>query len=205
MNRRSALKNLTMSLGYAVATPTIFNMLASCHAEVESWTPLFLSPEEKHMVTHLADIILPTSDTPGALDVNIPQFLDLMYHDIEKKENQELFRKGAAIFAQKFNMPVLDLNKDDFEKSLSSYFNISDEDTENILKDQKLPLAKVKNDHIENYSLYKFLLSVKYYTLFGYFSSEKVGKEVLVYDPIPGSYQSCISIDEATGGRAWSL
>ncbi|GAA3596401.1 gluconate 2-dehydrogenase subunit 3 family protein [Flavivirga amylovorans] len=205
MNRRSALKNLTMSLGYAVATPTIFNMLASCNAETETWTPLFLSPEEKHMVTHLADIILPASDTLGALDVNIPQFLDLMYNDIEKKENQELFRKGAVIFVKNLNTSVLDTKKEDFEKSLSSYFNISEEDTESILKEQRLPVAKIEKDRMDDYSLYKFLLSIKYYTLFGYFTSEKVGKDVLVYDPIPGSYQGCISLDEATGGRAWAL
>lgn len=194
-----------MSLGYTVAAPTIFNMLASCSAEAETWTPLFLSPEEKHMVTHLADIILPISDTPGALDVNVPQFLDLMYHDIEKKQNQELFRKGAAIFAEKFNAPVLEGKKEDFEKLLASYFNISKEETKNILKDQKLPLAKIDESNIENYALYKFLLSVKYYTLFGYFTSEKIGEEVLVYDPVPGNYQGCISVNEATGGRAWSL
>ncbi len=205
MNRRSALKNLTMSLGYTVAAPTIFNMFASCTAEVETWKPLFLSPEEKHMVTHLMDSILPTSDTPGALDINIPQFLDLMYYDIEKKEKQELFRKGAAIFAKKFNMPILEGKKEDFEKSLSSYFNISEEDSKSILKDQKLSLEKVNDDKIENYTLYKFLLSVKYYTLFGYFTSEEVGENVLAYDPIPGNYQACISVNEATGGRAWSL
>ncbi len=205
MNRRSALKNLTMSLGYTVAAPTIFNMFASCTAEAETWKPLFLSPEEKHMVTHLMDIILPTSDTPGALDVNIPQFLDLMYYDIEKKEKQELFRKGAAIFAKKFNMPILEGKKEDFEKSLSSYFNISEEDSKSILKDQKLSLEKVNDNKIENYTLYKFLLSVKYYTLFGYFTSEEVGENVLAYDPIPGNYQACISVNEATGGRAWSL
>ncbi len=205
MNRRSALKNLTMSLGYTVAAPTIFNMLASCTAEAETWKPIFLSSEEKHMVTHLADVILPTTDTPGALDVNIPQFLDLMYHDIEKKENQELFKKGAAIFTKKFNIPILEGKKEDFEKSLSSYFNISKEDSEYILKEQRLPLEKIKEDKIENYALYKFLLSVKYYTLFGYFTSEEVGENVLAYDPIPGSYQACISVNEATGGRAWSL
>ncbi|AUP80028.1 gluconate 2-dehydrogenase subunit 3 family protein [Flavivirga eckloniae] len=91
MDRRSALKNLTMGLGYSIAAPTIFNVLSSCNAEKESWTPLFLSKEEKHIVTHLADIILPASDTPGALDVNIPQFLDVMYHDIEKKTKSGSF------------------------------------------------------------------------------------------------------------------
>ncbi|MGJ8734921.1 MAG: gluconate 2-dehydrogenase subunit 3 family protein, partial [Cellulophaga sp.] len=195
--------------GYTVAAPTIFNMLASCNAEAETWTPLFLSPEEKYMVTNLVDIILPTSETPGALDVNIPQFLDLMYHDIEKEDNKTLFKNGARIFSKKFtttfNEDILDGNKKDFEKLLSEYFNLTDEETEHVFKTQKMDLKNVPNDIMEHYSLYKFLLSVRYYTIFGYCTSEKVGEEILAYDPIPGTYQACIPLEEATGGKAWSL
>ena len=210
MNRRTALKNLTMSLGYTVAAPTIFNMLSSCTAKAEAWVPLFLSPEEKHLVTHLVDIILPASDTPGALDVNVPQFLDLMYNDIENKENQDIFKKGASVFAGKFKSQfaseVIEGDKNQFETLLASYFNISDEETKAVLKEQRLPIENVTDSQIENYALYKFLLSVKEYTLFGYFTSEKVGEEVLNYDPVPGVFIACTTVDEATtNGKAWSL
>ena len=202
MNRRTALKNLTMSLGYTVAAPTIFSMLSSCTAEAETWTPLFLSPEEKHMVTHLVDIILPASDTPGALDVNVPQFLDLMYYDIEKKEKQDLFKKGASLFSEKFKSQftteIIKGDKKQFEILLTSYFNISDEATKTVLKEQRLPIEEVANSQLENYALYKFLLSVKEYTLFGYFTSEKVGEELLNYDPVPGVYIGCTTADEVT-------
>lgn len=209
MNRRTALKNLSLSLGYTVAAPTIFNMLSSCTAEAETWIPLFLSPEEKHMVSHLVDIILPASDTPGALDVNVPQFLDLMYNDIEKKENQDIFKKGASLFAVKFKSQftseAIDGNKEQFETLLASYFKISDDETETILKVQRLPIENVTDSQIENYALYKFLLSVKRYTLFGYFTSEKVGEEVLNYDPVPGIQIGCLPIEEVPNGRVWSL
>lgn len=209
MNRRTALKNLTMSLGYTVATPTIFSMLASCNAEAETWTPLFLSTEEKHMVTHLADIILPASNTPGALDVNVPQFLDLMYHDIEIKANQELFKKGAAMFSKKFSNKfddeALNGNKEAFEKLLTTHFNLSDENTELILQQQNSPIEQFTEAELENYTLYKFLLSVRTYTLFGYFTSEKVGEEVLNYDPVPGSYVGCIPAENLPNQRDWSL
>lgn len=210
MNRRTALKNLTMSLGYTVAAPTIFNMLSSCTAEAETWVPLFLSPEEKHMVTHLVDIILPATDTPGALDVNVPQFLDLMYNDIEKKENQDIFKKGASLFAEKFKSQFTSEatkgDKEQFETLLAAHFNISDDETGTILKEQRLPIQNITDSQLENYALYKFLLSVKEYTLFGYFTSEKVGEDVLNYDPVPGVFIGCTTVDEATtNGRAWSL
>lgn len=209
MNRRTALKNLSMSLGYTVAAPTIFNMLSSCTAETKTWSPLFLSLDEKHMVTHLSDIILPTTDTPGALDVNVPQFLDLMYHDIERKENQDIFKKGASVFTKKFktqfNSDVIEGNKEQFETLLALYFKISDDATETVLEEQNLPIEQVTDSQMDNYVLYKFLLSVKRYTLFGYFTSEKIGEEVLNYDPVPGVLIGCIPIEEIPNGRAWSL
>jgi hypothetical protein len=209
MNRREALKNLSMSFGYAVAAPTIISILNSCTAETNTWTPLFLSKDEKHMVTHLVDIILPTTETPGALDVNVPQFLDVMYHDIETISNQELFRKGSIIFAEKFretfNKNISKGKKADFETSLDSYFNVSKEASHNILQQQKKAADKISSDNLENYTLYKFLLPVRYYALFGYYTSEKIGEEVLAYDPIPGVYIGCAPLDEISNGRAWSL
>ena len=209
MNRRVALKNLTMSLGFALTTPTIMNMLTSCKAETNNWIPLFLSQEEKHMITHLVDIILPISDTPGALDVNVPQFLDLMYQDIENESNQELFKNGSQIFAHKFESKfkktISESNKEDLESLLSEYFNLNKEVQDEILELQQTDLENVPAGVLEDYSLYKFLLSVRYYTLFGYYTSEKIGKEILAYDPVPGVYIGCTPLNEFSKGSAWSL
>lgn len=209
MDRRTALKNLSLSLGYTVAAPTILNILSSCTAETNGWKPLFLSSEEKHIITHLADIIIPATDTPGALDVNVPQFIDLMYHDIERKSNQDLFKKGAALFAKKFksqfNSEASKGDKVEFETLLASYFKISDEETTAIFTEQNLPIKKITTSRIENYTVYKFLLSIRRYTMFGYLTSEKVGEEVLNYDPIPGELKGCISVEDIPNGRAWSL
>lgn len=209
MNRRTALKNLTVGLGYTIAAPTIFNMLASCNADAETWKSLFFSPDEKHMVTHLMDIILPKTETPGALDINVPQFMDLMYFEVENQLNQDLFKEGATIFAEKFasiyNPIILEGKKSDFEELLSAYFTMPSEVVDLVLDEQKLQANQITDDAQERYAVYKFLLSVRYYALFGYFTSEKVGEEILVYDPVPGTYLGCISLEEATGGRSWSL
>lgn len=209
MDRRTAIKNLSISLGYTVAAPTIFNMLSSCSAEVNEWTPLFLSINEKHMVTNLADIILPKTDTPGALDVNVPQFLDLMYADIERKQNQDVFKKGASVFAETFktifNTEVNKGTKAQFEKLLASYFKISDDATKTVLKQQRLPVEYISSSDMDNYLLYKFLLSVKRYTLFGFYTSQQVGETVLNYDPIPGVQKGCIPLKDVPNGNAWSL
>ena len=209
MDRRTALKNLSISLGYTVAAPTIFNMLSSCTAEASGWKPLFLSADEKHMITHLADIILPTTNTPGALDVNVPQFLDLMYAEIEKEYNQDIFKKGALLFAEafkaKFNIEVSEGTKVQYETLFASYFKISEATETSVLKLQNQPIENITSAEMDSYLLYKFLLSVRRYTLFGYYTSEKVGETVLNYDPIPGNQKGCIPIEDVPNGNAWSL
>ncbi|WP_194765699.1 gluconate 2-dehydrogenase subunit 3 family protein [Tamlana sp. I1] len=210
MDRRIALKNLCMGLGYTVAMPTILNMVSSCSSKPDStWTPLFLSDEEKYMVTQLLDIILPATEIPGALAVNVPQFLDMMYAEIEEDHIKQSFKKGAMVFAEKFktefNTEVLNGEKKDFEKLLESYFNLPEAEEHLVLQEQKASVDTIDAKNTDRYMVYNFLLAVRYYALFGYCTSEEVGENILTYDPIPGVYRGCISVEEASKGKAWSL
>ena len=97
MNRRNALKGLGLSIGYTIATPTIISMLQSCKTEVDLWVPSFFTMDEGIVVKNLIDLILPkTQNTPGALEVNVPEFLDVYisktYDDIKQKKIQKRAR-----------------------------------------------------------------------------------------------------------------
>jgi len=207
MNRRNAIKNISLSLGYVVATPTIMSLLSSCTETKEIWKPEYLSDEQKNIITHLVDLILPTSDLPGALDVNVPQFIDKMYMYIENEANKNVFQKGATIFAamfeELFDEKALRGNKKGFDKLFASYFKLPEEEIRKVMQEQKLAQHEVSNDRKATYLMYKFLFRVRYYTLFGYYTSEKIGEEVLSYDPIPGVYKGCIPLDNV--GNSWSL
>lgn len=207
MNRRNALKNLSLSMGYVIATPTIMSILSSCTEEVETWKPLFLSGEQKNLVTHLVDVILPSSNIPGALEVNVPQFIDKMFNDVESKSNQEIFQKGAAVFAQRFESDfgkkALKGSKESVQQLFETHFKLSEDDTQKVMQEQRLSEDEVSAERKDDYLAYKFLFSVRSYTLFGYYTSEKIGEEVLSYDPIPGSYQGCVPLADI--GNAWSL
>jgi hypothetical protein len=48
-----------------------------------------------------------------------------------------------------------------------------------------------------------FFHLIKELTLTGYFTSEKIGKEITHYDPVPGRYQGCIPLAEV-GNKAWT-
>ncbi|MGB3149984.1 MAG: gluconate 2-dehydrogenase subunit 3 family protein, partial [Maribacter sp.] len=64
MDRRKALKNMGLALGYTVATPTLISLMQSCKGEpAVVWTPDFFTADEGSAVTKLVDIILPKTDT----------------------------------------------------------------------------------------------------------------------------------------------
>lgn len=207
MDRRKALKNISLGLGYVVATPTVMNILASCTTEKALWSAEFLSITEQHMVTQLAGIILPASEIPGALDVNVPEFIDKMYMHIESDSKKDLFQKGsevfAAIFKETYGKKAVDGEITEFEKLFAKYFKLDENQTKEVLIKQNRAENELEKSELEDYYMYNFLISVRYYTLFGYYTSEKVGEEILSYDPIPGRYDPCIPVDDI--GNAWSL
>lgn len=207
MDRRTALRNITLGTGYLVSSGTILGILNSCKEAPETWQPSYLTKEEGKMVTLLSDLILPASETPGALDVNVPQFIDKMYRDIETEDNQALFRHGANLFSEEFKTQygkdIIKAKPEEVEKILGRYFNLSEMEESKVKSLISKSIAEVAPSDLDSYKIYKFLMSVRYYTLFGYFTSEKVGEEVLSYDPVPGVYKGCIPVSEV--GNAWSL
>jgi len=194
MNRRDALKGLGLSLGYVVATPTILSMLQSCKTEAASWTPTFLSVEQGYVLRNLVDLILPkTEATPGALDVNVPEFIDMYISKTSSEEGKAKYKSNLDVVLEELGM--LDenppsLKTEDFDNILSKYLR------------SKPTQQKAFTDK-ENIVL-KTLEGLRGRAVWAYKTSEKIGEEVLAYDPVPGGQKGCIPLSE-TNGKAWSL
>lgn len=210
MERRSALRNMLLAMGYTVSMPTVVSLLQSCEAKPQGgWTPRFLTESEKIMVEHLCEVILPKTDIVGALEVDVPMFIDTLYQEVETEENKELFRKGAAVFAfnfqERFNNSVLNGTSEQYEELVGHFFNLPKEAQVLLRKNQAMNYKEVPLKGMERFLVYKFLLSVRRKTLMGYFTSEQVGETILAYDAIPGTYIPCGDLEAITQGKAWSL
>lgn len=207
MNRRDIVKGLALSLGYAVAAPTVISVLESCSLNKKSWPALYFSDQEKHYVTHLVDIILPKTDLPGGLEVNLPQFIDMMSHDMYNPEEKIVFKAGSAIFAQKFldkfGKDIGSSTKTEVKELFVLFFDLSQEEQLQVKSLQSKPIDEVTEEERDLYTMYKFLLNTRSLALLGYFTSEKIGKEVLNFDPIPGRYEPCVPVSEI--GNAWTI
>ncbi|MGC1631030.1 MAG: gluconate 2-dehydrogenase subunit 3 family protein [Gelidibacter sp.] len=201
MNRRDALKNLGLSLGYVIATPTILSMLQSCTATEDKWTPLFFSDKQAYVLENLVDLILPkTKGVPGALDVNVPQFIDLYTYKTATDEQKERYTTGLDAVIEELGIPEelnppnekpFTLETEKFDAILSKYLRLT--------KEERLVYAEQEN------LVFITLMKIRDQTIWAYKSSKEIGKNVLAYDPIPGQQKGCISVVKATGGKAWSL
>ena len=196
MNRRELLKGLGLSIGYAMATPAVLSLLQSCKTDAVSWTPKFLSEDEGIILKNLVDLILPKTDaSPGALDVNVPEFIDLYYGKALNDEGQKEYKDGIqaiinALQVSKDNS-VSKLETDDYDKLLVKYLRAKKEEQENFSEEEQI--------------VFNALVGLRGTSVWAYRTSEKIGEEVLAYDPIPGAQLGCISVEEATGGKRWSL
>lgn len=207
MNRREALKGLTLGMGYVVAVPTVMSMLESCATETETWPAVFLTDKEKHMVVQLVDIILPASDIPGGLDINLPQFIDMMCKDVLNTSDQEMFHQGSQVFAErfteKFDKDIIKAKKKEVLALFSGYFDKSTDESSVILNTQRKNVNDIPADELQDFLMYKCLMTVRTFSLLGFYTSEKIGTEVLNFDPIPGVWQPCIPVPEV--GNAWTI
>jgi len=96
MNRRELIQRVAMLMGGAISAPAVLGVLNGCSPKPNgaSWTPQFLSKEEGAVVDDVAELIIPRTDTPGALDVKVPEFIDLMLTEWATDEEREKFLTG---------------------------------------------------------------------------------------------------------------
>lgn len=185
MNRRDALKNTVLVLGYTVAVPSLTSLFSSCNTNngtALGWEPQFFSPSQAAVISELTETILPKTKTPGAKDLHLDQFIDKLIKQVLSKEDQEKLLKGFDAFEAESK-----------EVNGKSFVESSPEQRTELLTKLEAESEKVTGN-IWGFPLKKDIPPVPFYrqikelTLLGYFTSQEVGKNILVYDPVPGKY-----------------
>ena len=195
MKRRDALKNIGLTLGYTAVLPSAFSILQSCKTEIEVWVPQFFTVDEGVVIQNLVDLILPTTkNSPGALDVNVPEFIDLYAFKVYDEEKAEKHRLGIQSIIQELNIPetgVNDLKKEDYNTLLAKYLRAPKEEEQQYRQNKNIT--------------FEALEGLRGQSVWAYKTSKDIGENVLAYDPVPGVQKGCIDLNQATGGKAWSL
>lgn len=186
MERREAIKRTAYLMGGVVFAPSILGVLKGCAPTDEEWIPELFSREQAALTTALAGTIIPAGETPGAVEVGVPGFIEKMVKDIYTESQREDFLEGLNSFNQ--------LSRD-------AHGNVFSELTE----DEQYEFASSANKHAIESELQEgpqFFLIFKELTMIGFFTSEVGATQVLRHESVPGQYQGCIPFDDV--GRTWA-
>lgn len=204
MNRRDILKYTAYATGFAVTGSLASALLSGCKADPTASTtgyqPSFFTETEYTTIAEMSETMLPATQTPGAKELGVPEFIDLLLTDFTDTEDQQRWRKGIGEFMA------------EAEKATGKAFNDLGAEEKLAYLNQVDVAAKATGEAIDKEPLtsdekndrFPFFLLFKSAAIAGYFSSEKIGMEVLAYDPVPGQYAGCIPLTE-NGGKSWSL
>jgi hypothetical protein len=185
MSRREAIKRAALLLGVAFSPSLVDSALQAQTAAGggAGAQPAYLSAKQFEAVSAIADRILPRTDTPGALDVGVPAFVDLMYGRYVRAADQAVVAAGLA----------------DLETASGAAHRRGFGQLTPAQQDALLTTVAEASGAKER----TFFHQIKELVVIGYFSSERIGKTVLHYDPVPGRFDGCIPIAEV-GNVAWT-
>jgi hypothetical protein len=187
MNRREWLKCVSALAAGAVAAPTLLAAFdAYAAAQVPGTKLQFFTPAQGSLIGAVADIIIPRSDTPGAVDAGVPVFIDQMFANVYAKADQERYMSAMAAFDKAGGKPFLQLGEAQ-RKAL-------------VLKLHAEALADPKATPAAS-----FVLMTKKLVMTGFFLSQPGCTQVLQYAAVPGAYHADVPLAQAGNGRAWAV
>lgn len=228
MDRREAVKNMAFLMGGALSATTIGVFLEGCNSPSTKTNGSLFTEDQLKTITEVADIIIPTTNTPGAKAAGVGPFIALMVKDCYPEEAQEAFVKGLEDLDEQ--------SKDEFKKS---FLEISVEQRQQLLgkvRDKTVADAKAEQELLdkakeadkekqtanpekaksqtENTGVIsilpkdkpktepRFFAIARDLTLLGYFTSEIGATKAYEYVEIPGRYDGCV--DLKPGQRVWA-
>ena len=201
MDRRELLKQAAFIMGGAISAPAIVGVLSGCSPKHDAksqltWKPQFLNEAQAAVVTAVANIIIPRTNTPGASDVGVPAFIDIMLRDVYPAEDQQRFLSGLQ-----------EMDSDASKAKGKSFLELDAKDQEQLVRrlhDSAVDAEREARATSKPDLKRPFVLMTKELTMLGYFTSQAGATEVLQYSAVPGAFHGCVPIKEAGNGKTWA-
>jgi hypothetical protein len=193
---------------------TILVLPAGAAAQAPStltWTAKALTPAQARTLDAVAELIMPATDTPGAREAGVPQFVDRAVGawctpadaaairgglDRIEADAQAAHGKPFAALTPAQQTALLERYDAEGRGPRTPAAAIGRGETETGLSNQpRSAVTPPKGPPF--FPVLKDLVTV------GYFTSQLGATKAVRYDPIPGAYHGCVPLKEI--GRAWAL
>jgi gluconate 2-dehydrogenase gamma chain len=199
MDRRQAIQRAALIMGYAITGPALVGVLEGCKASPElTFKPEFFNEDQASVISFVSEMIIPRTDTPGAIDVGVPSFIDQMVKNIYPKESQDKFLKDLTAFDEGAKESQGKPFRNCDEEQRLAYFTQQHNDAVKSMGGGAS--SGWWNAGVGNSK--PFVLELKELTLLGFFTSEPGATQVLQYKQVPGPYQGCVPLK--TVGKTWA-
>jgi methylmalonyl-CoA mutase N-terminal domain/subunit len=176
INRRQAVERISLMLGGALSTQITAGLMGQV---LNSGASVDVTETMKALLTELADVIIPTTDTPGAKAAGAEAFIIRVMRDCYVLEDQETFYAGLA-----------KIDEASQAAQGKGFVALSPEQKIAIVEDT----MKTNKD---------FFKQMKALTVTGYFTSEIGATQALEYLPIPGKFEGDVPLKP--GQKAWAI
>ena len=217
MNRREALGRIALLMGGTLSAPMVSGVLAGCRGTSGSaYAPQTLTSEQYRLTGALADVIIPPTDTPGAREVGVPEFIDKLMTEWYPAEDRKRFTDGLAdvdAFARAAHeKPFAELDAEEqaavvavLDREAYDYdtLDLDTGEAAAALQQGTDALQRVREDQLADNEPAElpFLRMMKELTVTGYYTSEVGATEELRVNPM-GAYRGDVPYAEV--GRAWA-
>jgi len=229
MNRREAVKSVAFLMGGALSATTIGVFLESCNSTSTKAKGSLFTDDQQKLITEVADIIIPTTSTPGAKAAGVGPFISMMIKDCYPDEAQKAFVKGLDDLEKQA--------KDEYKKSFAELSVAQRQELLGKLRDETVAATKAEKENLDKLEQAekdkqktnpvdlaksqtenagtisilpkdkpktepRFFAIIRDLTLLGYFTSEIGATQAYAFVEIPGRYDGCV--DLKPGQRVWS-
>jgi gluconate 2-dehydrogenase gamma chain len=197
LSRRETLKRIAWLMGGTLSASAILGIRKGYSATTSAASkPSVLSQEQMSIVAAVAEIMIPRTDTPGAIEVGVPGFIDLMLKDVYTQQDRDRFLAGLAEFdAAAHSEQGKDFHALESTRQVALVRKFHDAA---VIEEKRLARPQQRFQR-------PFILMTKELTLLGFFTSRAGDTHVLQYVAIPGSYHGCLPIGQAGNGKTWAV
>ena len=189
MHRRDVLRLLATGTALQLAPGKLFALAREARALLaDQKSPRTLNPHQYETVKVMADLIVPRTDTPGATDVGVPDFIDLILTEWYEDAERTLFLNGVADVDVRANSLF---GKDFVACPPDQQKQIMVDLGERMMKATTPARGLMMGDSAAHPNFY---LMFRRLTLTGYYTSEAGATKELDFQIIPDGYDGCAAL-----------